>query len=57
MREGCKEKVNLNFLKWIWKYPKQQKPKILGKINQLSSDKNVFILKNSKEISQFLQKI
>jgi adenylate kinase family enzyme len=34
MGVGCKERFDLNFLKWIWKYPKTNRPEIIKKLNQ-----------------------
>ncbi|MFC5735570.1 DNA topology modulation protein [Cytobacillus gottheilii] len=57
MGEGCKERFDLNFLKWIWNYPKTKRPEILKKLNQISKDQRVIILKSPKEVKQFLKKV
>lgn len=57
MGEGCEEKISLEFLKWVWEYPKAKKPVILQKMNALSKEKKVIILKTPKEVEQFLKKL
>jgi len=57
MGEGCKERLEIDFLKWVWNYPKKNKPIILKKLNQLASDKKVIILKSPKEVQLFLETI
>ncbi|MEI5907333.1 DNA topology modulation protein [Bacillus spongiae] len=57
MREGCIEKFDLKFLKWVWDYPKTKKPNVLNKLNQLKKEKEIIILKTPKEIKQFLQNV
>ncbi|MFD1927068.1 DNA topology modulation protein [Sporosarcina siberiensis] len=36
MGEGCKERLDFGFLKWIWNYRKTKRPGILKKLEQLS---------------------
>ena len=56
MSAGCKERFDLQFFKWIWEYPKTKRPTILKKLNQLSKDKDVIILKSTNEVRLFLEK-
>ncbi|WP_421378261.1 DNA topology modulation protein [Bacillus salacetis] len=57
MREGCNEKMNLEFLKWIWDYPKKKKPEVLMKIENLSNEKHIIILESPREVDQFLRRM
>lgn len=54
MAEGCNERFNLDFLKWVWDYPKTKKPIVLQMLEQLPKDKKVIILKSPKEVQLFL---
>jgi len=54
MSEGCPEKIDLPFLKWVWNYPTHSRVNILEKI--YSSDKPVYHLKTRKEVSLFIRK-
>lgn len=55
MRKGCVERIDFQFLKWVWNYPKDKRPAILKKIKALSNEKQVVILHSPKEVSEFLQ--
>jgi adenylate kinase family enzyme len=57
MGEGCEERFDLDFFKWIWDYPKMKRPEILKRLEQLSKDKQVIIFKSPKEVKQFLEKV
>jgi adenylate kinase family enzyme len=57
MGEGCEERFDLDFFKWIWDYPKTKRPEILKRLEQLSKDKQVIIFKSPKEVQQFLEKV
>jgi adenylate kinase family enzyme len=57
MGEGCEERFSFEFFKWIWEYPKTKRSKILARLKQLSNEKNVIILKSSREVQQFLDTV
>lgn len=57
MGEGCEERFSFEFFKWIWEYPKTKRPSILERLEQLSNDKEVIILKSPKEVQLFLEKV
>jgi hypothetical protein len=56
MAEGCPEHLDMEFIKWVWNFPKERKPEILHKLNAYP-DKDVLILHSSKEIDKWLNKI
>lgn len=51
--EGCPEKIDRDFLEWIWYYPKTRRPAILRFLKKLERSKNVIILKGQREIERF----
>ena len=57
MVEGNKERLDANFLKYIWMYPKEKKPKVMEKLGEISNRKQVIILKSPKETHRFLEQI
>ncbi|MFS0638746.1 DNA topology modulation protein [Mesobacillus foraminis] len=57
MAEGCEERFNYEFFKWIWEYPKTKRPKILERLEELSKEKEVIILKAPKEVENFLEQM
>jgi len=51
LHEGCPEKLDLPFLKWIWAYPKRSKPFFLEKIAMYPGVK-LIVIKSRKELSR-----
>jgi len=41
MAAGVNERFDIDFLKWVWDYPKTKKPLILEKLEQLPNDKKI----------------
>ncbi len=54
MAKGCNEQLDLDFIKWIYEYPKTKKPNILQNLEKLSDTTKVYILKSPKEVDTFL---
>lgn len=57
MAEGVKERFDLNFMKWIWNYPRTIRPLVLKRLEKLPNDKVIIILKSPKEAQHFLNSI
>ena len=56
MAEGCREKIDLDFLNWIWHYPRDVKPRIEAIFAKMP-EKRVIRLRNSKQAELFLEAI
>ena len=54
MAEGCKEKIDLSFIKWVWEFPKKSRSKIVEKLDEYK-EINKIILKTPKETKLFLK--
>ncbi|UOE93245.1 DNA topology modulation protein [Alkalihalobacillus sp. LMS39] len=54
MSEGCPEKLDFEFLKFVWHYPKERRKKALDVIALYSSSKQTMVFRKRKEIDQFL---
>ncbi|MDT7604653.1 MAG: hypothetical protein QOF61_2650 [Acidobacteriota bacterium] len=54
MAEGCAEKFDLVFMRWIWTYPKQKRLKIFKLLAEKARDKTVAVLRTQAEIESFL---
>ena len=54
MTEGCNEKVDWEFLGWIWGYPKKNKPAVEAKFKRFENDKTIIRLKSKSEVEAFL---
>ncbi len=49
LAEGCNERFDIEFIKFLWEYPKNSKPVIMDKLNTLTSKKRVIIAKSGDE--------
>lgn len=54
MTDGCPEKIDLEFIKWIWNFNKEHRDKFY-KILKEEKDKKIYIFKNRKECDEFLR--
>ena len=53
MTEGCDEKIDFEFLKWIWDYPKINKPRVEERMEKFASEKTIICLKSQTEVKSF----
>ncbi len=57
MTEGCEEKLDLEFVKWVWKFNKNERPNIIEKLKIYEGKKNIIILSNPKDVENFLKNL
>ena len=53
MAEGCYEKFDWKFIKWIWNYPAQTKPKVEALLEKFQNEKTIIRLASKAEIKNF----
>lgn len=53
----CPERLNWEFIKWVWNYPRTRRPAILQKIHQVKDEKRVLHLKGTREVKRFLKEV
>lgn len=54
MAEGCSEKLDLEFFKWVWNYPRRSRPKVVRLLDEHSGIKQVVWLRSNAEVERFL---
>lgn len=54
---GCKEKIDRSFFKWVWRFKKHAKPKIIEILNGYKDNCNIYFFKNRKELNNFLNNL
>jgi adenylate kinase family enzyme len=54
LAEGCPEKFDPAFLKWVWDFPNRSRPKVLERIAKVADRARVFRLKSNREVEEFL---
>lgn len=57
MAAGCREKIDLKFLQWVWTYPSRRRPKILARLDEIAGDKRVIHLRSDAEVERFLAEV
>ncbi len=55
LTEDCPEKIDLDFIRWIWDYPRTRRPAILRFLEKQKATKNVFVLRGQRETEAFLR--
>jgi adenylate kinase family enzyme len=56
MTEGCHEKIDWVYVKWIWSYQKR-KHKVILKLEANKEHKNILVFKNRKDTDNYLDEI
>ena len=54
MAEGCPERIDFNFLHYVATYNLIRRKSQLAKVHKVSDEKTCIILKNDKEVDEFL---
>ena len=55
MAEGCNEKLDLEFLDWVWSYSRRSRPRVVKLLNEHYGSKQVVWLRSNAEVNRFLQ--
>lgn len=54
MAQGCDERFSLEFIHWVWSFPKRTRPEVLKLLGENAPRKNVIRLRTQVEIERFL---
>jgi len=54
MSEGCNEKLDLDFIDWVWNYSKRSRPRVIKLLNESSETKKVVWLRSHADAENFL---
>lgn len=54
MAAGCDEKLDFEFILWVWQYRKRTRPKVLKPIEEISATKTFIRLRMRAETEKFL---
>lgn len=55
MTPGCSERLTWEFIRWIWKYPCEQRPRVLARLGALRPDQRAVVLRSPAEMEDFLR--
>jgi adenylate kinase family enzyme len=53
--DGCPEKVDFEFLRWIWDYPQRSRPHTVALLQRLEQEKQIIRLQSPGAVRVFLQ--
>lgn len=56
MGEGCPERIDLEFLKWVWKYNKDKRQRNYRLLDETTHAEKI-VLKNRRMVKQFLNNL
>ena len=56
MAEGCPEKIDLEFLQWIWNFNKEHRDKLYKTLKK-EKGKQIYIFRNRKQCNEFLRNL
>lgn len=57
MGEGCPERLDFSFLKWIWHFNQKEKPRCMEILRTARPDQRIFILHSRKELPELLNQL
>ncbi|HEX6369490.1 MAG TPA: hypothetical protein VF006_11200 [Longimicrobium sp.] len=57
MTPGCRERLTREFIRWIWEYPRTQRPRVLAWLAALRPDQRAVVLRSTAQIDDFLRSI
>ena len=55
MGEGCPERLDWEFLQWVWNFNKDKREKIYGMLEE-AKHVHVIVLRNRRQVRRFLEK-
>ncbi|WP_371804510.1 DNA topology modulation protein [Candidatus Lokiarchaeum ossiferum] len=57
INDQCNEKLDLEFLQWIWNYPKRSKPKTMQLLKQCTKNHLIFHITKKKQLLNMQEQI
>jgi len=55
--DGCREEIELSFLRWMWAYPTRVRPRVLAILDGLDPGVAVHHLRSDAEVRRFLESV
>ena len=57
MAEGCAEKLDLEFISWVWNYSTRSRPKVVKLLNENQAIKKIVWLRSNADVEMFLNHV
>jgi adenylate kinase family enzyme len=55
MAEGCAEKLDLEFISWVWNYSSRSRPRVMKLLDEQAQSKQVVWLRSQADVERFLE--
>lgn len=55
MAEGCHEKLDLEFIRWVWNYSNRSRPRVIKLLNENKAAKTIVWLRSNDDVERFLK--
>jgi adenylate kinase family enzyme len=55
MGQGCREKIDFAFLRWIWQFRKRNRPKLLAKLERVRLSQDVIVFRRPRDARDYLK--
>lgn len=56
MGEGCPERFDWEFLKWVWRFNRENRPRLYSAL-EAAPAKSIIILKNRRQVNRYLESL
>lgn len=57
MAEGCPERVDIPFIKWVWRFRRDIRPDVYGSLGKYFDAEGLIILRNPLQVEEYLKSI
>lgn len=57
MTEGCPERYDREFLRYVYEFPEKHRPRIVEKLKAFPPEKSLHILRTKREVARFLREV
>lgn len=57
MGEGCEEKLDFEFIKYVWNFHHDKRPKLKERLHKAAAHKHIHIIKSTIEAERFLENL
>ena len=54
---GCSEKLDFEFVKWVWHYNRESAPKMDSKLRKLPEDKQIHVFRTRRQLERFCRRL
>ena len=54
---GCPEKIDWEFFRWVWTFPRERRPSLLHEVERHAAEKQVIVLHTAREVREFVKRV